>query len=42
MRAKSDEQIKFQVESELNWDTRTWNLDIEVDVLELPNCLREF
>jgi osmotically-inducible protein OsmY len=34
MRAKSDEQIKFQVESELNWDTRTWNLDIEVDVLE--------
>lgn len=34
MRAKSDEQIRLQVESELNWDTRTWNLDIEVDVLE--------
>ena len=34
MQPKSDEQIKFQVESELNWDTRTWNLDIEVDVLE--------
>lgn len=33
MQPKSDEQIKFQVESELNWDTRTWNLDIEVDVL---------
>lgn len=32
MQPKSDEQIKLQVEGELNWDTRTWNLDVQVDV----------
>ena len=34
MQTKSDELIKFQVESELNCDARIWNLDIEVDVLK--------
>lgn len=32
MQSKNDEQIKHQVGSELKWDTRTWNLDIQVDV----------
>ena len=32
MQPKSDELIKHQVGSELKWDTRTWNLDIQVDV----------
>ena len=32
MQSKNDEQIKHQVGSELRWDTRTSNLDIQVDV----------
>lgn len=32
MQSKNDEQIKHRVESELKWDTRTWNLDIQVEV----------
>lgn len=34
MQPKSDEQIKHQVESELRWDTRTWNMDIAVSVTD--------
>jgi osmotically-inducible protein OsmY len=30
MQKKSDDLLKHQVRSELAWDSRTWNLDIEV------------
>lgn len=32
MLKKTDEQIKHEVDGELKWDTRTWNLEIETAV----------
>lgn len=34
MNKKTDAQLKHDVESELKWDTRTWNKDIEVDAVD--------
>lgn len=32
MQKKTDDLLKHQVQDELAWDTRTWNLDLEVNV----------
>jgi osmotically-inducible protein OsmY len=34
MKKKTDAQLKHDVESELKWDTRTWNQNIDVDVAD--------